>query len=336
MKKFKVLAFLNITLLFISASFAQDNLNEKLYTVSGKVINDIGNELQGLIVVAGNSKKTQFTDTNGNFTISVYEDDYLIITGLDLNKTQFIIQEGALPSETLVMKEWSLTDPEQKINIAFGQLDFERVTGSVERITGDELSEYPTIFIQEALAGRLSGFTSSYSNNSPVRENFGTTIRGEGVGEFWVDGIQSSLVLTTPEVEDIIVAKDYGASFLYGGFSSPGAMIINSKKGLAGDKSIKVRVRSGARLPNFLPKTLDAQNYATIYNKALANDGLSPQYSADDIAGYTSDTDKLNYPNHDFQNELLNTFAGYTNLTADFSGGIGSGPLFFPSWILYY
>ncbi|GAA3614931.1 SusC/RagA family TonB-linked outer membrane protein [Flavivirga amylovorans] len=293
-----------------------------LVNISATVTNQSGETLHDVIVIASKSKERSLTNINGLFNITTQEDDILIISRLGYSKKNVYVIEGAIESETIVLKQWGVIDAEEEVYVANSKMPFNRITGSVERISGEELNDFPTHLVTEALAGRLSGVRSTYGQTSPTSESFGINIRNQGSGQLMVDGIPTAtLVLTPAEVGEVIVAKDYGSTFMYGTLGAPGSMIVNTKKGLAGDKSIRLRSRTGVRTPTFLPNTMDAAEYARNFNIALANDGLSPAYTQADIDAYQQGTNPVRNPNNNYYNDLVNGVSTYTHVTGDFSGG---------------
>ncbi|WP_303318321.1 SusC/RagA family TonB-linked outer membrane protein [Flavivirga abyssicola] len=294
-----------------------DNLNK----VSATITNKSGDQLSDVYIKASKSRNTTITDKSGFFSLSVQDEDILIISRLGYENKLVYITEGALENETIVLKQWGVIKPEEAINISLGSLPFERITGSVERITGEELNDFPTAFTQEALAGRLSGLKSTYDNASPVSESFRNSIRNQEDIQIYVDGIPSSLVLTPAEVDDVVIAKDYGSSFMYGTLGASGAMLVNTKKGLPGGRSFRFRSRTGVRTSAFLPNTMNAQEYARNYNIALSNDGFSPIYTQNDISDYTTGANPVRNPNNNYYEDLIGGFSTYKHITGDFSGG---------------
>ncbi len=295
---------------------------EDLIGVSATITNKTGDALEGVHILASKSRNRAVTNATGNFSIKVQSKDILILTRLGYEKSIVHISNSVLESETIVLKQWGVIEPDEAINIALGSMPFERITGSVERITGEELNDFPTAFTREALAGRLSGLGTSYGNASTVAESFGNSIRGQGVGQLFVDGIPSAdIVLTPAEIDDVVIAKDYGSSFMYGTLGAPGAIIVNTKHGLPGGRLFRFRSRTGVRTPTFLPNTMNAQDYARNYNIALSNDGLLPIYTQSDIDDYTNGTNPVMNPNNDYYEDFANGISTYTHLTGDFSGG---------------
>lgn len=308
-----------LSILFIIPSLVKAQEDAKLNVLTAKVTNNSGDLLMNVLVYSSKSKNRALTDSKGLFNIESKDEDELIVSLLGYEKRVVVVHNGQV--EDIILNQWSEIDPKKSIKVSFGSLPFERITGSVESITGDELSNSPTNSVQEALAGRLSGLTSTYGSGATIDESFGNSIRQGGIGQTYVDGIPSTLFLTPGEVKEVIVAKDYGSSFLYGVAGSSGALIVNSKNGVPGEQSIKFKIRNGVRTPTFLPKTMNAQNYARNYNTALINDGLSPAFSQNAIDSYSNGSDPVRYPNNNYYDELVGNTATYSQVIGDFSGG---------------
>ena len=86
--------------------------------------------------------------------------------------------------------------------------------------------------------------------------------------------------LTAEEIESITYLKDAPALALYGMNGGNGVLLITTKRGRPGDGKLKISVtgRYGVQLPQYKPRFKGSYEYATLYNEALANDGLPAQY----------------------------------------------------------
>ncbi len=322
MIKTKILYIALVGIFFILPFHAGAQEEGDLKLVSATITNKANDLLKDVHIQASKSTNRAVTDESGVFNIKVQDYDILIISHLGYEKAVVYVNEGRLESDTIVLKQWGTIEPEEDINIALGTLPFERITGSVERITGEELNDFPSPFAREALAGRVSGLTTFYGATSTVAESFGNSIRSQGVGQFYVDGVPSiDIVLTPAEIEDVVIAKDYGSTFMYGTLGAPGAIIVNTKHGKPGERLFRITSKTGVRAPAFLPNTMNAQEYARNYNIALANDGFAPIYSENDIIDYATGRNPVRNPNNDYYEDLVNGLSTYTHVTGDFSGG---------------
>lgn len=70
-----------------------------------------------------------------------------------------------------------------------------------------------------------------------------------------------------------------------------------------------------------MPEYLNSADYATMYNQARFNDGLSPYYTQADIDGYRMKTNSILYPDVDFHKLCLNDHMSYRKAIAQFRGG---------------
>ena len=70
-----------------------------------------------------------------------------------------------------------------------------------------------------------------------------------------------------------------------------------------------------------MPEYLNSADYATMYNRARINDGLSPYYTQTDIDGYRMGTNPVLYPDVDFHKLCLNDHMSYRKAIAQFRGG---------------
>jgi TonB-linked SusC/RagA family outer membrane protein len=325
MTKTKIIYLVLVAIFFMKplAVKAQELQNEdEKSVISATITNKAGDKLSNVAILASYAKNSVVTNTSGVFTLKVQNEDILIVSCLGYEKTVVYIHDARLENETIVLKQWGEIDANEDISIALRSLPFERITGSVERITGEELNDFPTASVHEALAGRVSGLSSSYGSGSPTSESFGNSIRRQGLGQVYVDGIPTGEVVLTPgEVDDVIIAKDYGSSFMYGTLGAPGAIIVNTKKGLPGDRSIRFKSRTGVRTPTFMPNVMNAQDYARNYNIALNNDGFAPIYSQSDINDYSTGANPVRNPNNDYYGDLVDGVSNYNHITGDFSGG---------------
>lgn len=80
-------------------------------------------------------------------------------------------------------------------------------------------------------------------------------------------------------------------------------------------------IEFGAQTPVRMPEYLNSADYATMYNQARINDGLSPYYTQTDIDGYRMGTNPVLYPDVDFHKLCLNDHMSYRKAIAQFRGG---------------
>ncbi len=105
------------------------------------------------------------------------------------------------------------------------------------------------------------------------------------------------------EIESITFMKGASAVVLYGSSASKGVIYITSKRGKIEDLKITANVNSGVHFIKRTPEYLGSAEYMTLYNEALANDGLDALYSAQDIYNYGSGINPYRYPDVDMYSD---------------------------------
>ena len=323
-----------IALLILSASalsvVAQEEQIKELIDYSGVVLNTNGEYLSGVAVFANKSGNKTITDSNGGFVLKIQENDNIMLSHKIYSTVSFVSDSYI---DTIKMTLIGDSPNDHSFSLSQGSIPFERITGSVERITGEELRDFSTPYLQEALAGRLSGLATQQLTGSPTGENFFNTIRGSGA-EVYIDGALSGITETTAEIDEVIVAKDYGSAFMYGSTATNGALIINTKRGQPGQKSIDFGLRTGIRNPTFVADMMDGAQYAEAYNTALSGSGLDPIYSDQDIIELKDGSNPLKNPNNDYYEDLHSSPSKYVHATVDLAGGNKNASYF--SHVGYY
>ncbi|MFD1256095.1 SusC/RagA family TonB-linked outer membrane protein [Mucilaginibacter terrae] len=207
------------------------------------------------------------------------------------------------------------------VNVAFRTVAKEDLLGGVSTVNVSDLlkKNYSTNSL-----GNLQSLIGGYANNN---------IWGQAALVL-IDGVpRRAADVRLTEVESITVLKSADAVALYGSNGSKGAILITTKRGSIGALKIDVRANTGLFIPKSYPKYLNAADYKTFYNEALANDGITtggyPQAEIDitragtspfryaDIDFFSSDYLKKTYSRSDITTEIAggNEFARYyTNI----------------------
>ncbi|WP_316836030.1 SusC/RagA family TonB-linked outer membrane protein [Pedobacter nutrimenti] len=257
----KFLLIASVFLFFLlEVGFAQD-----VITVRGKVLE--GNEpLPGVTVstVNANGKRQVIasTDNRGEFSVKVSK-----TAKLDFNYIGYANKSVEVKGQTYLTVKMSSTTQtlESAIIVGYQRKTKETVTGSVTRITADQIRDVPVSSVEQLLQGKVPGLNIQNNTGAPGFRG-STAIRGlsqigvKGSGNnayltpssplYVVDGIPidansgfeygfeskgpgtSPLALIPPEdVESIDVMKDADASSLYGSRGANGVIVITTKRG---------------------------------------------------------------------------------------------------------
>lgn len=218
--------------------------------------------------------------------------------------------------------------PKEEVATGFGRQDSRLVTSAVSTIPGDKLRKQFTTSIANTLAGRLPGLTVNVGSSDPGSAAPALHIRGLNTYGFSnsplivIDGIIGDYTQLVPdEIEQVSILKDASATAVYGMRGANGVLLITTKKGGRGPLRITATAQYGFQQATALPKFLDAYNYASLYNEALANDGKPALYTQADLDLYRNGSDPHFYPNVSWYDEAFRKTAPLANYTANFSGG---------------
>ncbi|MCU7548826.1 TonB-dependent receptor [Chitinophagaceae bacterium LB-8] len=238
---------LALLLIFISAfSYAQQS-NTRL--VTGTVKDEKGNILPSITVTEKTTSNAVVTNDKGAFSIRVKEKNtMLIFTGIGFEAQT--ISVGSQTTLNIMLKDdvKSLNDV---VVVGYGSQKKAKVTGAVATVKMDEiLGERPVSTTATLLQGVTPGLQVTLPSGRPG-EGASLNIRGatglntannsitSGSPLILVDNtvFQGPLNLIDPnDIETVTVLKDAGAAAIYGGRSSYGVILIQTKKGIKNQK----------------------------------------------------------------------------------------------------
>ena len=282
--------------------------------IYGMVKDNRGLSLPGVSVVVKGTTSGITTDSNGKFTLAIPTEAKAIIFSFVGMKAQEFAITGKI-SFNVVMEEETV-GLEEVVAIGYGTQKKESVTAAVGSVKGKELMTSPSANVSNMLAGRITGITSIQDVGSPGNDQSRIYIRGLGTTGnsnplYVIDGIPREPLdfqrLAPSEIDNISVLKDAAAAAVYGARGANGVILITTKRGSSQQASISYSVNYGLQKATRLPDYLDSYGYATLYNKALSNEGRSPFFTADDLAKYKDGSDPIFHPNTKWMNILSGT-----------------------------
>ncbi|MCM1177527.1 MAG: SusC/RagA family TonB-linked outer membrane protein [Clostridium sp.] len=134
-----------------------------------------------------------------------------------------------------------------------------------------------------------------------------------------VDGVEREINdIDVEEVASVTVLKDAASLVLYGNRGADGAIYITTRQGGNQRARVKAGYDFGISTPFRVPEMADALQYANAVNEALANDGLAPRYTAQEIAAIGNGTSAL--PAVDWKSLVLRSMAYSHDLNLSVDG----------------
>lgn len=241
-------------------------------SVSGQVKDTNGNPIIGATVVVERTGAGTTSGVDGAFTISVHPGDELTVSFIGYATRKLPVTQ-AVSNLEVVLEEDALK-MEDVVVIGYGTVQKKDLTGSIESISGDRITDAMTVNPTEALNGRVSGVLVTKTSNRPGTD---MSIQIRGLNSFnysneplyVIDGVPttSGLRHINPEdIESIDVLKDASSCAIYGSRGSNGVVIVttkgvNNKEGFTVEYNGYVGIKTPTRIPDMLGSEGNGMEY---------------------------------------------------------------------------
>ncbi len=323
-----------LTLVFLMM-FCCVTASAQSFSAKGVVVDSNGVPVTGAAVqVQGNTTVGAITDLDGNFTLTVPDENaVLVFTFIGMETTTAKVTKDNM---RVVMADDALL-LEETIVVGYGQQKKASVVGAITQTTGETLQRAAGITdVGAALTGNLPGVVTTQSTGMPGEEEPEIVIRG---ASSWngseplvlVDGIERPMSsVDVSSVESISVLKDASATAVYGVKGANGVILVTTKRGSEGkariDVSFTSTMKSASKLPNKLDSydALMARNVAIEHELAVTPDSweyIKAQSFIENYRNQTTIEQMERYPNVDWQDVLFNKSAMSYNANVNISGG---------------
>ncbi len=196
---------------------------------------------------------------------------------------------------------------------------------SSDAVYSTDILKYPITSFSNALTGRLAGLFTLQSSGTPGADNASHTLRGQ-TPIVVIDGVVANLsIFDLEEIESVTVLKDALATAMLGVRGAHGAILVTTKKGRAAKQQISFTAQTAVQQPISWPKTLNAFDYASLKNEALANDGIDLNsglyYSQLQLDAYKNHSDPINYPDVNYREAITKKSSLFNKYTLSANGG---------------
>ncbi|HEY4207597.1 MAG TPA: SusC/RagA family TonB-linked outer membrane protein, partial [Puia sp.] len=317
------------------AGAASDTLPSRI-SVSGKVVNEKGEPVEGVAVVVKGARNGAITDDKGDFQLNrVSPSATLVFSGVSVTTQEANVAGRSRLDLTLKTRSSSL---DETVVIAYGTTTKRFNAGDVATVKSDDIAKNPVTDPLAALQGRVAGLLITASNGLPG-SSFFVQLRGrnsiqngedplyiiDGVPFFSApldqftsaNGMQSPLSLINPEdIDRIDILKDADAAAIYGSRAANGVILITTKKGKSGKTNFNFNVYTGgSKVVNTLDM-LNTDQYLAMRKEAFAHDGVTPTPdNAPDLLTWDP------HQNTNWQKFMIGHTARVTQATGSVSGG---------------
>jgi TonB-dependent starch-binding outer membrane protein SusC len=283
MKK-RLLLLLSMALLTIGSAIAQR-------TITGSVKDEKGEAMIGASIVVKGTTTGTIADADGKFSLNVPKDAATLV----ISFTGFTTQEiaiGASNTVDVTLAEGNAL--EELVIVGYGSQTKREVSGSISKVSAEEIENMPVQSFDRALQGRAAGVQVTSASGAP---GSAVSVRIRGTGSitagneplYVVDGVQISSTsannvnnnttvsnnplgfLNPNDIASIEIIKDAASAAIYGAAAANGVVLVTTKKGKSGKPRFTVNMYRGTTEQFKSWDVLNSQEYTQVRAEAFLN-----------------------------------------------------------------
>ncbi len=255
--------------------------------ISGLVTNKDGDALAGVSVIVKESNKGAATNQDGKYSITMNENEkVLVFSFIGMKKQEIVVGNRKIVNVTM---ETETSREDEIVVVGYGTSKAKDLTGSVSRITAEDLEGAPPhTDIAAMLQGKAAGVNVMINNGAPgaavaIQIRGTTSLTGnnqplwvvDGIPQYNVSGSDIATVLydfNISDVESIDILKDASATAIYGSRAANGVIIVTTKKGKANMKpQIDFSYNLGIQAQTGGFRMLNTEEYKSVITNAMRN-----------------------------------------------------------------
>ncbi|MEO5947300.1 MAG: TonB-dependent receptor [Chitinophagaceae bacterium] len=325
-----------IQCLFMFLLMFSGSLMAQKKTITGKVINQSGNEpLLGVNILAENQKGGTSTKQDGTYSITVDAKTSTLIFSFVGYATQTILIEDKKIIDVAMIPVAAAS--EEVVVIGYGTQKKTSVTGSVSKYSNDRLDETANSRLDQALQGKIAGVQvqniSSEAGSDPKVRIRGISSVSAGADPLVVvDGhplYEGLSFVNMADVASVEVLKDAASAAIYGSRGANGIILITTKSGKANKTKYAVKYSTGFKDAYELYPMMTTTEYTNMLffeaAQKLKDPSITPPTltqiaSTAERAAYIFEKDYRGGVGTNWQREAIRT-ANVQNLQMNVSGG---------------
>ncbi|WP_025762046.1 SusC/RagA family TonB-linked outer membrane protein [Dyadobacter tibetensis] len=248
MKKYitiRLLSLIILGLVSVSNSWAQG------LQVSGKVTDVAGEALPGVTITAKGTSIGTSTDANGTYQLSnLQQNTTLVFSYIGFKTIEKVIANQSTLDITMTEENQTLSEV---VVVGYGTQRKSHMTGSVGKVSTENLNQIPVARADQALIGKLAGVqiqtNNAQSGSAPTIQVRGSaSITASSSPLIVVDGYPVPTDLSAidmNDVESIEVLKDAASAAIYGSRGANGVIMVTTKSGKSGKTKISFNINGG-------------------------------------------------------------------------------------------
>lgn len=311
--------------LIVKPQSTKQPVKKNIKRVTGQLLDEQGEPMIGVTVMVKGTTTGAVTDFDGNFTI---EDVPAGASKLQVSYIGYETKDVQISSSSMQIKmnpDNELLD--EVVVVGYGTQKKANLTGAVTSMKNDDLLKAKAANSTNALIGRMPGIIAKQASGEPGADYSSiyirgiATFRGDTQPAYIIDGVERSsgdfARMDPNDIESINVLKDAASAAIFGMRGANGVIVITTKRGAQAKPTIKYSGNLSLTSPTKLPKYANSYDYARLYNQFMGQE----IYSAEEIEKFRDGSDRESYPNTNWYDEMLSSYAVEQQHNVSVSGG---------------
>lgn len=260
----------------------QQAVASKPVIIKGKITDAMDEPLVGVTIRVKNGNEGATTDMDGNYSIQLKDKNSVLQFSYIGYKQKEVRTKDKAVINVLMEEDSQMLN--EVVAIGYGVMRKKDLTGAVARLGGKDINNIPTVRLDQALTGKVSGVHVTNTSGEPgaatnILIRGGNSISASNQPLYVVDGFigAGDLNLIDPnDIESIEILKDAAATSIYGARGANGVVIITTKRGTEGGNSVTVNAYVGVQQVAKRLEMLNAREYAEMLNQQDVAAGQEP------------------------------------------------------------
>ena len=272
--------------------------------ITGTVTAENNEPLPGVNVFVQGTTIGVITDVEGKYIINVSDD----ATTLVFSYVGYLSEEVAFGGKSVVDIQLvpDIERLEEIVVIGYGTVQKSDLTGAISSVKAEDLPVSVNTSVGQSLAAKAPGLVITQNSNQPggavnllirgrasvgagnaplfVVDGFplggGSIEPGGGISRYRNSGSRDPLNSINPnDIESVEILKDASATAIYGARAANGVILITTKRGKSGAPKVDYSGNYTFQRTAEWLDLLNAQEYMTVRNELLVENGQAPAYS---------------------------------------------------------
>lgn len=248
--------------------------------LKGKITDADGKPIPGASITVKGTKTGTAADAGGSFSLTVPDNAVLIVSAVG-----YTTQELPVGSQTnfdiVLVASATGVGLNEVVVIGYGSASRRDLTGSIAKISGEEIAARPNPNPIASLQGLVAGVSVVNSGNPGQEPDIrirGTNSINGAKPLYVVDGILNDNIdfLNPNDIESMEILKDPSSLAIFGVRGANGVIAITTKKGRTGKLTINFNTNTGFKKLVDRIDYVDADGFKELYQEQQNNDNIDP------------------------------------------------------------